>query len=109
MKTDLTDEQLRIAIAEWCGWRPSIVSNFPTQMLPPGETTVVCIIPKFTEDLNAMHSAEEKLTGRQCLEYVKQLNEITKHMAHITAFPMIHATARQRALALYLTIKQKDV
>lgn len=108
MKTDLTDEQLRIAIAEWCGWRPSIVSNFPTQMLPPGETTVVCTIPKFTEDLNAMHSTEEKLTVHQRIQYQENLWRVVKPHPEIAHWHLIHATARQRALALYLTIKQPE-
>lgn len=56
-------------------------------------------LPDYLGCLNEMHAVESKLTGAQCLEYVEEINEATKHMRHITIFPMIHATAAQRAEA----------
>lgn len=116
---EISDEQLRIQIAEWYGFRVVQTEDkeFPFQLfyrdVPQGpkwtkrEGALSHGLPNYPNDLNAMRDAEEKLTGRQCLEYVKRLNETTNYLAHVTAFSMIHATARQRALALVRTIKQE--
>lgn len=104
----MTEQDQRIAIAEaagftnvhraehgtWCGIAPGSLSELTWPL------------PDYLNDLNAMHEAEETLTGAQCLEYEQHLNAVTKRIRHITAFGMIHATAAQRAEA-FLKVKGK--
>ena len=51
----------------------------------------------YIHDLNAMHEAEKKLTKEQWIVYEQNLDRIG-------AFPMVHATAEQRAEAFIKTM-----
>lgn len=123
MKTDLTDGQLRIAIAEWCGfsirqstdgdWELYLNNDFVCpcdDVWPLQPSWPLHRIPNYPEDLNAMHEAERKLSIPQSAEYDFQLDVQFHREFQETSFvrPSWHATARQRALALYLTIKQPE-
>lgn len=54
-------------------------------------------LPKYTEDLNAMHQAEATLTPEQQAGYEANLDAITRHFAY-------RATAEQRAEAFLKTL-----
>lgn len=120
---ELTDEQLRIAIAKWCGWTHVVnAGNHPVEGYlveeyfkhSDGRTGDLKAIPNYLGDLNAMHSALGALeSDGSWSRYQNILKRICRtHDTGNTAvewFIEHNATARQRALALYLTIKQKDV
>ena len=89
----MTPEAQRIAIAEACGtmrW---------SYALP--KKCVAASVPKYTEDLNAMHEAEKVLTSSQMAPYVDSLQEMNERWA-TPAF----ATAAQRAEAFLRTIEK---
>ena len=96
----MNEEAQRIAIAEACGtmrW---------SYALP--KKCVGASVPKYTEDLNAMHDAEKVLTDEQDLEYSEALEQVVegRFMAN-NAEDMRRlrsATAAQRAEAFLRTI-----
>jgi len=53
----------------------------------------------YCNDLNAMHEAEKVLVLAQWVVYGEEL-------ARLNAFPMVHATAKQRAEAFLKTIEK---
>ena len=105
-------EAQRIAIAEACGWHGIHYSgtegNGPeSDVCPPrlvgtlskwgiGNWGVIYSVPKYVDDLNAMHKAEKILTADQWYEYdrLMPLRDPQK----------MHATASQRAEAFLRTI-----
>lgn len=127
----MSDDEMRVAIAEWCGWK--IV---PTPAWKPGEELfdvtgptgerhfaknyigIGRLTPDFLHDLNAMHEAEEKLANDE--EGYKQWVVFLRHICYEALPPHLrtawhdseyfgdwlcfHATARQRAEALLRTI-----
>lgn len=118
---NLTDEQIRIAIAEACGWKWSkpyydhggIWRSSPYRGndiwdsdiskwagTPENVQRDTHELPDYLSDLNAMHEAEKVLTDEQQVEFAYDLKEIA---CPITGedWSAIHATARQRALALF--------
>lgn len=58
--------------------------------------------PNYLSDLNAMHEAEKVLPGEtQHRDYIRALwKVIGRPSEHLAYFPMLHATAAQRAEAL---------
>jgi|APGre2960657404_1045060.scaffolds.fasta_scaffold25660_3 hypothetical protein len=108
---NMTDEQMRIAIAEACGWRPYkpiTHDGRPLLMIPPKMSNKegwLEAIPDYLNDLNAMHEAEKVLTE-------KGVNAWWAYVAHINrnnptpfrAESAVHATARQRAEAFIKTL-----
>jgi hypothetical protein len=93
----MTNEQINIAIAEACGWQ--FVTYKETFAKPPngGPCQYKEGIPNYYNDLNAMHEAEKVLTNEQWVAYGKELSRLK-------VFPMVHATARQRAEAFLRTL-----
>lgn len=94
MKTEMTDDQMRVAIAEHMG-----ISN--VQMRPwYGYFTDgnAINVPDYLNDLNAMHSAEKWLTHSESSKYFEMLQFGTKTTTPASAYAF-HATSRQRATA----------
>ena len=79
----MTNEQINITIEEII--RPALHGNIyrPTR--------------DFCNDLNAMHEAEKRLNSEQWVAYGRELSRLN-------VFPMVHATARQRAEAFVKTL-----
>ena len=103
----MTDEQINQRIAEACGWEDITESVAPgefrrraTGMLRDkhGNRTPLKQIPNYCADLNAMHEAEEFLSGNLWIEYVNDLANIEGNLFGI------RATARQRAEAFLRTL-----
>lgn len=98
----VSDKEMRVAIAEACGYKPC------EQSAPPyGEfyekilwqkdgaaLTRFIDLPDYLSDLNAMHEAEMTLSTEQLAEMDVILDK--QERGYITAH---HATARQRAIA----------
>ena len=120
----MTPESQRIAIAEACGWYGIHYSgtegNGPeSDVCPPrlvgtlskcgvGKWGVIYSVPKYVDDLNAMHKAEKMLTDEQDLEYSESLERVVgarfnsnngEDMRRLRS-----ATAAQRAEAFLKTI-----
>lgn len=79
----MTNEQMNISIEE--NIRPALHGNI---YRPPHD---------FCNDLNAMHKAEKVMNSEQWVAYGKELSRLG-------VFPMVHATARQRAEAFLRTL-----
>jgi hypothetical protein len=88
----VSPEKQRIAIAEVCGWskadakRGYTLSQFTEQ------------VPDYLNDLNAMHEAEDELSGNQYMVYALMLDAVEGSLFGI------RATARQRAEAFLRTL-----
>lgn len=105
----MTNEEMRIAIAEVCGWK-----RCETHWVAPcGYGRMDNQPPNYPEDLNAMHKAESSLTPRLCSGcrdidevrdfYTRMLQQVCWKDFHQT-FIIAHATAQQRAEAFLRTI-----
>ena len=103
----MTEEQQRIAIAEFRGWTE--ISIRCMWGLPPGEFdcgTEDCLkhLPDYLNDLNAMHEAEKMLDANQRTTYRAHLAcMFTDHPDDGMRFA-ITATAAQRSEAFLRTI-----
>ena len=71
--------------------------------LATGNETIVQIhhLPDYLNDLNAMHEAEKILSKEQWVIYEQHLNRMK-------VFPMVHATAKQRAEAFIRTMEEDN-
>jgi hypothetical protein len=94
----MTDNQINIAIAEAFGWRQSErnIAHW-YHVLEPYSHILTRDLPNYCNDLNAMHEAEKGLNKNQWVDYGRELSRLN-------VFPMVHATARQRAEAFLRTI-----
>ena len=81
----MTNEQINISIEEII--RPALHGNI---YRPPRD---------FCNDLNAIHEAEKMLNSEQWVAYGKELSRLG-------VFPMVHATAHQRAEAFLRTLEK---
>ena len=90
----MTDPEIRISIAEACGWYR--LRSAPEYFAPRGwvygkhtygKLRTADQLPNYPGDLNAMHEAENSLDDAQSQSYAERLGYD------------IHATARQRAEA----------
>ena len=99
----MTDHKINVAIAEACGWTEFHTEDF-TEMgvpcfvqmaLPPGFIHIEnsMPLPNYCNDLNAMHEAEDELSGNQYMVYATILDSVEGSLFGI------RATARQRAEA----------
>ena len=122
-------QQQRIAIAEACGWefvkwgKGSLKIFHPAsrldQVLPirlngrtidQAKTDYISALPDYLNDLDAMHEAEEVLTGYPSKEwdnYIMDLHAVTQStpsgkLSEIAC--ITHATAAQRAEAFLRTL-----
>ena len=108
----MTNEEMRIAIAEACGWTEIQPSTAPEEFkrgshgmlrLPGGVRTPSTQIPDYLNDLNAMHEAELVFIGEgkspNYFAYRQQLYQLCCLSPELA----IHATAAQRAEAFLRT------
>lgn len=106
-----TNEQIKITIAEACGWTRIPAENVgTTARLFYGDiwwrddenNTIASAdqLPDYLNDLNAMHEAEKMLTEEQFSKYVWTLLGDGK----IECREFLAATARQRAEAFIKTL-----
>jgi hypothetical protein len=119
----MTDEQMRVAIAEACGWKEvSLCANGYVVGLPSGFTEDQCPegadeeVPDYPNDLNAMHEAEECLHPAQLGDYANKLTTVVgvywfnqgkaviKFSKEDWTYATAHATARQRSEAFLRTL-----
>jgi hypothetical protein len=130
-----TDEQ-RIAIAEWMGelepnkCKPSIeqleaiiASKNPFFVITLESSGEVRSIRDYPNDLNAIHEAEKKLSGKEILGYVINVLSVTgssgfstvattsmgdkrgwDEISGVACWNFVHATAPQRSEALCRTL-----
>ena len=102
---NLTDEEIRIKIAEACGWKFSKLAHPDSKpvavmcWIAPGcEDWQIRRLPDYLNDLNAMHEAEKVLNPTQLLRYAEDL------MDKLGSHSCIKATAAQRAEAFIKTL-----
>lgn len=103
----MSPDKQQITIAEACGWT-HIAKDYPINpddgdfyiMWPsgivPGTQELRKTLPDYLNDLNAMHEAEKVLDEKQRWDYQHNLSALS--------FPMVMATASQRAEAFLRTI-----
>jgi hypothetical protein len=95
----MTNEQLNIAIAKACGWEDVWLPDRSGLPVGTSPENIFGHIPRYCQDLNAMHEAEEVLTRDQIEVFCEQL--LPKHHG---IWWGIHTTASQRAEAFLRTI-----
>lgn len=121
--TPMTDEQMRVAIAEargYCIKEFECVGEKYAGLYQDGDRVADVYLknkdvlwrfaPNYLEDLNAMHEAEKVLNAEQQLIYSRLLHDNFKgqrHYLHID-FDVLHATARQRAIAFCKTLNLEE-
>ena len=98
----MTEQEQRIAIAQWCGW--TMIWQAPIDgwrgCCPTGSGHLHANLPDYLRDLNAMHEAEMRLDDTSFDFYRMELQKSGRD---------IRATAHQRAEALLRAIgKWKD-
>lgn len=107
----MTDEQMRIAIADACGWKkpddPEVMkfkvgwtSAEKWWMCPGGVLRLKHDIPDYLNDLNACAEFEAMLTSAERFTYIVELNKLCGDEPSA-----VWATARQRAEAFLKTKK----
>ena len=131
----VTNEEINIEIAEFCGWRnirEQDYQPFGTDPYIDGPSQVWVgihpesdvdskefeVIPDYCKDLNAMAEAKNLLTGDKRREFIDYLYEIVyevvKQDKNINAGPYsvmieaFYATAKQQAIAFVKTIGKWD-
>ena len=127
----VTNEELNVEIAEFCGWRnirEQDYQPFGTDPYIDGPSQVWVgihpesdvdskefeVIPDYCKDLNAMAEAKNLLTGDKRREFIDYLYEVVKQDKNINAGPYsvmieaFYATAKQQAIAFVKTIGKWD-
>lgn len=112
----MSNDELRLVLAELDGyalvpWQGEDFFYFqPTEqervLARDGQMTGALrwyALPNYPEDLNACHEAEKGLTPRQWPRYVRMLSGLTRDRS---GERLTFATARQRTIALILTLQQ---
>lgn len=110
----LPDDELRVMLAELIGWRcervPNENADGPTvgstpRWRRPGDARIAHYLPtlppNYPGDLNSTAAVEASLRGMKAFDYTKAIKEQVMD----NAFELITATARQRAIALILTLQ----
>jgi len=112
----LSDEALRIKVAEFCGWvredRPMI---HPVQVTEEGWIHPTNggwyggyaerVLPNYPKDLNACHEIVASLDPIQMERWKMHLHYATTAYA-VDAVAMLNATSRQRCEAFVLTMEE---
>ena len=102
----MTPKAQRIAIAEACGTMKWSYALAPSYALAFGRF-VAASVPKYTEDLNAMHEAEKVLTEDQREQYLNSLYKVCNPDSMLNdAWNLNCATAAQRAEAFLRAIEK---
>jgi hypothetical protein len=108
---NMTPEQQRIAIAEFCGWKDCHLSASWASIigtLYEVNGNQYAMIPDYLNDLNAMHEAERVLNPSLAAGYARMLTSIAWESEQPVFAPMT-ATAAQRAEAFLRTIGKWEV
>jgi len=102
----MTDEQLRIRVAELTNWEPEIVDVCYAVGHIHHELSEM---PDYPGDLNAMHEAEKAMTEEQGFLYAGLLTDTMDGpwMDHKRRLECATATARQRAEAFVAVMEGK--
>lgn len=107
---DMSDEQLRVEIAEWCGWRN--ITRVTDGHLMAEHDDFICAhqLPNYPHDLNAVHEAEKKLSREQQWKYAEILSDgideaICDNETYVAYFMLAHSDARQRCIALVKVVR----
>ena len=99
----MTKKEMRIAIAEACGWERFVPQN-PSVYMHRSDSLEAHIVPNYPEDLNAMHEAEKKLSLEE-----RHICDRERRMVSVGEWLVPTATVGQRAEAFLRTIgKWKD-
>ena len=108
----LSDEELRIRVAELLGWleieNDMVVLNvYELRGLTPDNTHISherwrISIPQYPKDLNACHEMEKTMTAEQCRAYDKLLNMYQADAYIVADSWRWHASARQRCESFVL-------
>lgn len=89
-------------VAEFMGWERSVVSNFPWQLIPPGEDwCVVRLVPHYSTDPAAAWLVVEYVAGTRCFVSVYNTPDDT-WCAAIGAIEPIEAATAPLAICLAL-------
>lgn len=103
----MNETNQRIAIATLLGWKLWEFTGTNHDEVwwsdPNGVSKLRDNPPDYLNDLNAMHEAEKVLTTRDASSYCKEIYKITA-CPEWASFPVIHATAAQRAEAFLRTL-----
>ena len=98
----LTDDELRVMLAELVGY-----VHRPDGAWQESGRVGSCGIPNYPQDLNACHAVENSLGDEYPTHnrewFRKQLRKVCNHPSHTHE---VHATARQRTIALILTLQK---
>lgn len=120
-----TDDELNIDICKWIGWSYDASTDFWRKSKPDGHDFLIhgdkgkpTYLPDHIDGIKAlgnMHAAEENLTPDQQADYSWYLNSLHPTATldacqddkswRWEAFKLIHATARQRAIALLMVVR----
>jgi hypothetical protein len=105
----MTNEQINIAIAKACGWEDVWLPDRSGLPVGTSPENIFGHIPRYCQDLNAMHEAEETLDLQKAGVFAEQLRVTvyrTTRLPHVDSgsFAHVHTTARQRAEAFLRTI-----
>lgn len=120
----MNDKAQRIAISEVCGWKCDYYdedTGFRTFVYrsPDNPKYLSTILPRYLDDLNAMHDAEKLIPNRDRSVYHTHLMRIIgpdgsvdliddygnqSESPSTSYFAMLHATAAQKAEAFLRTI-----
>lgn len=113
----LTDDQIDEFIAKSTGWKfqegepPTYGGSYKRKGWLNPSNEFCTYVPKFSTDLNAMHTAEKYFLNRgdEWYMYTDNLCDIITHNGGYQAAEMlIHASARTRAQAFVLTLEQTN-
>lgn len=119
----MTDNEVRIAMAEVDGWVLEIREQYAGVKKVCGYgknihlglgsadrdfATHCASLPEYLTDLNVVHEVEKKLTEKLRGDYIEHLSEVChcdgwEIMDTPDRFDMVHATARQRCEAILRT------
>jgi len=93
----MTEQEQRIAIAEYLGWNRNVFGHWQS---PIDKDVFVDVdgLPDYLHDLNAMHDAEEFLSGLEWEHYFNLIQSTGKATG-------VRATAAQRSQAFLRTKK----
>ena len=111
----MTEEQQRIAIAEFRGWKGctdpkcdyrKAMHLHKNEVIAFPESYSIPRFPDYLNDLNAMHEAEKMMENDSALRllYIENLERVTQCPFSVSEWYCTTATAAQRAEALLRTI-----
>ncbi len=104
----LSNDELRVMLGKIAGWTfryPGVKDNPYTPHWANPNDQGGFMLPNFPLDLNAVDEVEKKLTIRQKIQYLDDGVGILPEVVGDDNFPEL-ATARQRTIALILTLQQ---